>query len=165
MSRIPLEFVLLRQIIRAFPEREWPGGWPAGWTVVSKSQITRRFLFKRKGDPLTSQDFYHRVLPGWIARGLARELSIPGKQPHFGFRAMSLNEINARFLAVEREAHRLLALHNDPTKPEYNQPGIMAAISYAGSEMRALLIERKVVFDEAVTVAAVLSPVQPPKKA
>jgi len=109
----------------------------------------------RAKNDLTPEEFYFRVLPGWIARGLAREIPQPGKQPYYLLRGMTLDEINARWAEVEHEGRRLQALHADSTGPEDDKDGILAAFRHVGHESYALLIERKAVVDESLkTVSA-----------
>ncbi len=142
--RVQLEFLLLQKILRAFRHQQRADG----WTVVSKTSITRRFLFRRLRDSLTAQEFYNRVMPDWLQRGLAQEEFRPRKPPIYLLRPMSAEEIETRISQIEREAQRMTKLLKAES-PECRQ----GDLSRLGDEHHALLLERRAHLDQRLTTA------------
>lgn len=155
-SRLPLEYLLLDKILWRFRDRRQEDG----WTLVSKSSITRRFFYNRKKETLTSQEFYHRVLPGWIRRGLAREVPRPGKQPLYLFRPMTIDEINLRGRQLEQEVQRIMVLR-EQAKTDDERSDVTAWLYYVGGEIRSVMCARKMAFAEKLDTA---QPQPPPPK-
>jgi hypothetical protein len=145
---IPLEFLLLSKITRYFGHRKYEGRVPC-----SKSEITRKFLYRRKKGALTPQEFYLRVLPAWIDRGLARkEPRLPGKRRQFYyFRSLTLEEVNGRLASAKALFDKNWAFYHDPRKPEYRHPDTHTAILRLQSEIRALRIEQAALLDQKVS--------------
>lgn len=140
---IPLEFLLLPKILSAFGRQ-----CEDGWVRASKTEISRKFLYPRRRDPLTAQEFYARVMPGWISRDLAREVSRPRKTPYFLLRPMTLEEIETRIRQLEQEVQRIGELLRAKS-PDFRQ----GDMNRLGDERMALLFERRARFDQRVTAA------------
>ncbi len=142
--KIPLEFMLLRKIHLAFWHRR-----ENGWVRASRTEITRKFLYRRRRDTLTAQEFYDRVLPGWIERDLVRVVARPRQRSYYLLRPMNLMEINGRIAEIEREARRLGPLLNTGN-PDCQQ----GDLNRLGEERMALLVERKARSDQRLTIAS-----------
>lgn len=146
-KRIPLEFLLLDKIVRRYRTSS-----EGQWAICTKTQITRHFLYSRLKESLNTQEFYHRVLPEWIRRGLAREIPRPGKPAEYMLRPMTLNEVNLRLREVQGQHDKWFPLYNDPARAEYHHPDIFARLSRLQDESRGLKISRRARMDDQLNV-------------
>jgi hypothetical protein len=158
-TRIPLEHRLLTQILWALRAQRKEDG----WIVVSRTLLTRRFLYRRQKETLTPHEFYNRVLPGWIRRGLAREVPRRGKPPLFALRPPTVEEINLRGSELERETERLMVLL-EKANTDAERLDLKALYAIIWREMAGIKYAREAAFGEKLDAACSRPPAPPPEK-
>ncbi len=112
-ARLPRECLLLEKLIARF------GTGPDGWTRPLQRTEIFKFLTPRE-DLLNATSFRTRILPDWLARGLARLSRTDLQVPHVAVRRMTDSEIQSRMERLKKVfAEKVLAYEQNRTSTAY----------------------------------------------
>lgn len=145
MSKTPWEFTALRDICWHWRSRQVDG-----WIAVSRTEVGRVFLFKRRLHPIPANEFWNRVVPGWIERGLCKELPRSGLAKMYGLRLMTLAEIETRLRFINNRFRPLNRDYNDKDCSQFRDANTHRALVRLQHEAESLRCEQLARFDEAL---------------